>query len=242
MRQKGFALIFILLIVLFIIAATVGLYLYFKMSKNSATSISQTSCTFNLAPQLASSELLDKMVGHQNYQLEVNMKLTSSEINWTILRAGNKYTLNSKDIPDIIDYLDCDDVKNYSLIKSSNKYADLTNEDSSILSSGVGRPEYYFKSWPSNITTKGTDTLEGQKVRVYTAAANNLEHEAYVSAETGLPVKIVTKTTKDAVINLKFTRLNEVSESEVTIPTSAKGFTKEEMRQGEQIINRITKP
>src|SRR3990167_10857062 len=92
--RKGFFFIFILLIILFIFATTLGLYVYFKKSDNSIDT-SQTSCAFDLAPKLASSELLDKMIGHQNYQLEVNMKLTSSEINWTLLRAGNKYTLVS---------------------------------------------------------------------------------------------------------------------------------------------------
>jgi len=230
----------------------VGAYYYYfnKKNKTISTSKSVTSCSFNLIPQaiadspnnISLNTLVEKMKTYQNYQLDVNTKLTSSEINWTILRAGEKYTLSSKDLSDIVDYLDCDNLKNYSLVKQSNKYADLSNEASSILSSGVGRPEYYFRSWPQEISEKGKDEVNSQKVIVYSASANNIEYTAYISAETGLPLKMITKSTKEIVTNLEFSRLGNVNESEVTIPSSAEKYTDKEVKQGEEFIDKLTRP
>lgn len=242
--KKGFSLVFILIIFLLIILIGSGLYLYFNKSETTSK-ISKVDCNFNLAPQLVSSDLLTKMADYDNYQLDVSYKQTTPKFSWSISRAGNKYSLNDKDF-DIIDYLDCDSGKTYSYLKWSNKYADLTNKEGTILSNGVGRPEYYFKSWPANITSQGEEIFEGEKVIVYTAVSNDTLLTAYISSETGLPVRIINKpkneSVKETIINLNFTRLGEISTEEVSVPASAKKFTEKEIEQGEQLINRIIQP
>jgi len=222
--RRGFAPILILIVVALIAVGSASYVLYFKKTNPSNTSISQSR---NLSlPEKENQDiqksgilqqLLDKMKTYNNYQLDLHITPSSGKVrDLKIVRLQQKQ-LQPDQIVDL--YIDESIGKNYSFYREKNVYGEWQSEDSGRL----GKPEYYFRIWTGDTKAKNEETIDQEKVQVYENFSDGNTNTAYISAKTGLPVKMVQKNSKgETIITFNFSRINEVQESEVTLPLSAK--------------------
>ncbi len=226
MKKNGFAPILIIIVVAAIAIGSVSYALYFNKTSKSDVSTSQLR---NLSPPEKANQdiqksgilqqLLDKMKGYKNYQLNITIIGASVKAkNYKILRFSEKQFQEFN--PIITTYVDNNLGKSFTYYKDKNEYGEGKSTD---LEFSVGTPEYYFKNWTIDVKIKGDDVIDGQKVTVYENINNGASITAYISTDTGLPVKTIQKITNGEIIaTFKFSRINEIQESEVTLPANAK--------------------
>lgn len=228
--NKGFATILVLIMVVVFVAIAIGSVAYaIYLNKANTTSdstsqprtISQTSTETNQSSSKTGvlQQLLDKMKTYKNYRLDITIIGGSIKAkNWKILRFGEKQFHEFGEITTA--YVDNKLGKSYTYFKEENEYGEGKSSD---LEFSIGTPEYYFKNWTNDVKTKGDDVIDGQKVTVYENTNNGITVTAYISADTGLPIKTIQKITNGEVIaTFKFSRINQVQESEVSLPAGAK--------------------
>ena len=201
-------------------------YNAYQFNKEEPTKTTTTAKTTPKSGTITLDSLLEKMKTYENYQLELMTttpgKRGTNSFNEIILRIGDKQASFNPDLPTIVSYYDFSKKKTYTYDKTSNIYLDDDLKDD-ISFYQQGNPEYYFRKWPSSLTPRGEEILEGEKVKVYTASSNTISYTAYISSKTGLPLKIVTKTSQgELTFTFKFSRFGEIKESEVTLPATAK--------------------
>ena len=248
--NKGFATALVLLLIVAFVAISIGSAVFIIYTNNTNKIIDSTSQPRNISQTTddtnqivqknsALQQLLDKMKSYKNYQVDITLASGKTTTNWKILRVNNKQSQEDTGHPSlIITYKDLNQGKSYSYLKESNKYMEdqLSNSEFNI-----GTPEYYFKDWTNNTKIKGEDTLNGEKVTVYEDLYSDVSRAGYINSETGLPIKTYRKSaTGESTITFKFSRINEVQEKEVTIPSTAKQFSAQEMEQGKQFLDNIT--
>lgn len=224
--KKGFAPILLVIVVAVIAIGSVSYALYFNKTNTTGVSTSQPrnlsqadKTNQNIQKTGVLKQLLDKMKSYKNYELDLTIvSVSKKQVNWKILRVGEKqfHDLGGATTA----YVDNIQGKNFTYLKDKNEYGEsklFENEFS------VGTPDYYFNNWSSDVKVKVGDVIDGQKVVVYENVSTGITRTAYISVDTGLPVKIVQKSSSGEVItNFKFTRINEVKETEVTLPANAK--------------------
>ncbi len=226
--NKGFAPILIIGLIFVLIATGVIGYTFFYLQKNSKSNNSSGTPSKPLfisetnqdnQQQGILQQLLNKMKSYKNYQLDITIIGASVKAkNYKILRFSEKQFQEFN--PIITTYIDNNLGKSFTYYKDKNEYGEGKSTD---LEFSVGTPEYYFKNWTIDVKIKGDDVIDGQKVTVYENINNGTSITAYISTDTGLPVKTIQKITNGEIIaTFKFSRINEIQESEVTIPSSAK--------------------
>lgn len=224
---KGFAPILLIIVVAVIAISSVSYALYFNRVNTNGDptsqprNLSQTEKTNkDIQKTGVLLQLLDKMKSYNNYQLDLTTTNASSGkgVNWMILRVGQKQYHELGLVT--ATYVDNNLGKSFTYLKDKNEYGEDKLSD---LGFSVGTPDYYFKYWTSDVKVKGDDAIDGQKVIVYENVSTGITRTAYISAVTGLPAKIVQKSSSGEVTTtFKFSRINEVQETEVTLPANAK--------------------
>ena len=191
---------------------------YFLFAKNAPSS-GQNS------PSPLRESFINKMKTYQNYQLELTISSINGQatISRKILRLKNKQATQiikdgQLDDKNVI-YLDGSEKKSYQYSKELNLYTEDKIDQQEL---DQGKPEYYFQNLSSNLAFKKADSVDGERVNIYTASSADVTQTVYLSQATELPIKIITKNANgESSTTFKFSRFNEIQDYEVTLPPRA---------------------
>ncbi len=153
-----------------------GGYLAYNAYQLNKGETNKTTTTAKITPKsgtITLDSLLEKMKTYQNYQLDMKITGQTIIINQKILRVGEKQVQIDEDISIIMSYYDFSKKKLYLYDKSSDTFLEEDLKDD-LGFWQFGNPEFYFRKWPLSLTPKGEETIEGEKVKVFTASSDTV--------------------------------------------------------------------
>lgn len=187
--------------------------------------------------------LLENMDKQTNYQLEIRRTIDTREVQVTkILRDGDNFAVsysNSSISAGEISYFDIDKCKLYTFFQKTNEYVQLipTQQTSTNIPNQIiplarhyktGTPRGYLEIFTGDLSFKGQENIGEKTVDVYNGTLEtnkDLLVTVYIDNKTSLPLKIVSTTNKIKSENtdeFMFSRVGEISKSEVSLPLNAK--------------------
>ena len=85
------------------------------------------------------------------------------------------------------------------------------------------------------------EEVDGKLLSKYQGEQDNATFTLYVDFQTKLPTKVIRKNEgSQTTFYFKFSRINEITQDEVTLPKSAKAFSRIEEFLGDRFLKKIT--
>lgn len=267
--NKGFALFLILIVLTIIVASVLGAFYYYHTVKDKEKAYFASECAKPITEtqvktqvtetegKVSKSSLLKEMGDHTNYQLDRTQKFSTSTstrnlnstIQTKIIRAGNKFASSDEKSP-FLQYMDVSSCKIYYFSPTGNKFIEAKENDPGSTPTiremfDLYTPQSGLKNFPDELTFKDKEEINDNQVNVYEGimtAPDGVPETVFIDIESGLPIKIISYNTKiktGIIEEFVFSRINEVKETEVTLPTSAKKGTKQQFLKERETWGRI---